>query len=71
MMTNPSFLYTTQSIYIAALQFLEIEIRSVVNLISILTMDHELVLKNSSSAPVYTLQKNITYLKVAECWLSD
>ena len=32
-------------------------------------MDRELVLKNSSSAPAYTLQNN--YLKAAKYWVSN
>ena len=34
-------------------------------------MDHELVLQNSSSAPVYTLKNTITYLKAVNYRVSD
>ena len=34
-------------------------------------MNHELVLENSSSAPVYTLQNAITYFKAVKYWVSD
>ena len=67
----PPFLYTTQSICIAALPFLANWIEKRCSESNILTMDHELVLKNSSSAPVFTLQNNITYLKAVKYWVSD
>ena len=62
MMSIPHFcsLYTTQSIYIAALPFLRnLKQWSKPN---ILTMDHDFVLETSSSAAVYTLLNTI-YLK--------
>ena len=37
----------------------------------ILNMYHELILKNSSWTPVYTLQNNITYLKAITYLVSD
>ena len=56
-------LYLTQSIYIAALQFLINWNEKWCNNSNILAMDQELVLENSSSAAVYMLPNIIIYLK--------
>ena len=52
---------TTPSIHLAALSFLINWNEKRCSESNILTMDHKLVLENSSSAPVYTLQITITY----------
>ena len=52
---------TTPSIHIAALSFLINWNEKRCSESNILTMDHKLVLENSSSAHVYTLQITITY----------
>ena len=62
MMSIPHFcsLYTTQSIYIAALPFLINWNEKQCSKSNILTMDYNLVLGNSSPADVYTLLNTIT-----------
>ena len=67
----PPLLYTTQSFYIAELPFLVNWNKKRCGESNILTMDHELVLKNSSSAALYTLQNNIAYLKAIKYQVSD
>ena len=68
----PPFLKcTTQSIYKAASPFLINWNEKQSNESNILTMDHELVLENSSSAAVYTLLNTIIYLKSQSIWISD
>ena len=62
----PPFLYTTQSIYIAALPFLINWNEKRCSESNILTMDRELVLENCSSAAANTLQNTIIYLKAVK-----
>ena len=56
-------MYTTQSIYIAALPFLINWNEKRCSKSNMLNMDHKLVLENSSSAAVYTLSNTIIFLK--------
>ena len=67
----PQFLYTMRSIHIAALSFLINWNEKWCSESNILTVDHKLVCKNSSSAPVYTLQNTINYFKAIKYWVSD
>ena len=66
MMGTPRFffsLYTTQSIYIAALPVLINWNEKRCSKSDILNIDQELVLENSSAAAVYKLLSTIIYLK--------
>ena len=58
------FLYTTRSIYTAATQFLINWTEKRCSKSNILTMNHELVFENSSSAGLYTVPNSIIFLKV-------
>ena len=60
----PSILVHYTSSYIAALPFLINWNERWCSESNILTMDHKLILENSSSAAVYTLPNTIIYLKV-------
>ena len=59
----PPLLYTTRSIYIVTLPFLINWNEKPCSESNILTMDHEPVLENSSSAPFNTLPYTNIYLK--------
>ena len=61
----PPLLYTTQSVYIAALAFLTSRNDKRCYKSNVLTMEHQLVIENSSLAGVYTLPYTIIYLKAA------
>ena len=65
MMTTLYFysLYTMRSIYIASIPFLINWNEKSCDKSNIMTMDHQLVLENSSLAAVYTLPNTIIYLK--------
>ena len=59
----PLTLYTTRSIYIVVLPFLSNWNEKWCRESNILTMAHELVLENSSSAAVYTISNTMIYLR--------
>ena len=60
--------YTTQFLYLSALPFLRNWKQWSKS--NTLTIDHDFVLENSSSAAVYTLPNTI-YLKAINIWISD
>ena len=62
----PPFVYTTQSIYIAALPFLINWNNKQCSESTILTMHHKFVLENCCSAAVNTLLNTIIYLKAVK-----
>ena len=62
----PPFLYTTWSIYIAALPFLKNWNERRCSKSNILTMNHKIVFENCSEAAANTLQNTIIYLKAVK-----
>ena len=62
----PLFTYNTRFIYRAALQFLTNWNEKQYSKPNLMTMDHKLVAKNSSSAVAYTLPTAMIYLKAVK-----